>query len=116
MSDPAGKPLGDYNREVWKERYDVALGQKPSIPEGAEYEDCYPVDERGAPTATSRSAREYAAKIWNLPETPGMFHRQAPGLPMTTRCGLVMGREARSTAHSLAEFNACPVCFEGWGA
>lgn len=62
-----------------------------------------------------RSARGYDAKVWNLPETPETFHRQAPGLPMTTRCGIAMGREARETTHSLSEYAPCVVCFAGWG-
>jgi hypothetical protein len=58
--------------------------------------------------------RDYPDKIWNLPETPGMFHRLTPNLPLETRCGILLGPKARSTSHSLIECNPCPVCFEDW--
>lgn len=67
-----------------------------------------------AAATARRSAREYGSKVWNLPETPEMFHRQAPGFPMRTRCGIEFGREARETSHSLPDYDPCAVCFEGF--
>lgn len=66
------------------------------------------------PLSDARSARGYDAKIWNLSETPETFHRQAPGFPMVTRCGIPMSNEARETTHPMYGYSPCVVCFNGW--
>ena len=44
-------------------------------------------------------------------ETPQLFHRQAPGFPMRTRCGIEFDDKTRQTSHRLAERTPCAVCF-----
>jgi hypothetical protein len=67
---------------------------------------------RQAPTAPYfiSDPHAYTDKIL-VASSPELFHRQAPGFPMATRCGVAFDSDTRSTSHELADRLPCAVCF-----